>query len=182
MYSQFLETLSGLSTLRAFQWSQAAILKNYELVDNSQKPFYLLIMVQRWLVLILDLTTAALALLVVGFAVYLRGSVSIGLTGVSLVQLISLSETLNLFMQFWTSMETSLGGVARIKQFSEETGEEYLAGENAEPEANWPAMGHVVIEDLCASYGENGEVRALDGVSLEIQAGEKVAICGRTGR
>lgn len=182
MYSQFLETLSGLSTLRAFGWSQAAILKNYELVDRSQKPFYLLIMVQRWLVLILDLTTAGLALLVVGFAVYMRGSVSVGLTGVSLVQLISLSETLNLLMQFWTSMETSLGAVARIKQFAEETGEEYLPGEDEEPAPTWPQKGHIVVENVCASYSDDGEVRALDGVSLEIVPGEKVAICGRTGR
>jgi ABC-type multidrug transport system fused ATPase/permease subunit len=136
-------------------------------------------MVQRWLVLILDLTTTALALLVVGFAVHLRGSVSVGLTGVSLVQLISLSETLNLLMQFWTSMETSLGAVARIKQFAEQTGEEHLPGEQEEPEAAWPAAGRIVISDLSASYGQ---VTALDAVSLEIEAGEKVAICGRTGR
>jgi ABC-type multidrug transport system fused ATPase/permease subunit len=182
VYSQFLETLGGLATLRAFGWSRAAILKNHELVDNSQKPFYLLIIVQKWLVLVLDLMTAALALLVVGFAVHLRGSVPVGLTGVSLVQLISLSETLNLLMQFWTSMETSLGAVARIKQFAEDTGEEHLPGENVEPEPAWPHRGHVVIEGLCASYGEDDGVRALDALSLEIGPGEKVAICGRTGR
>ncbi|KAK2590420.1 hypothetical protein QQS21_011893 [Conoideocrella luteorostrata] len=181
VYSQFLETLGGLSTLRAFRWSQPAIIHNHDLVDRSQKPFYLLIMVQRWLVLILDLTTAALALLVVGFAVQLRGSVSVGLTGVSLVQLISLSETLNLLMQFWTSMETSLGAVARIKQFAEETGEEHRLGENSEPLADWPSRGHVVIRNLSASYGDDHDVQALDSISLEIQPGEKVAVCGRTG-
>ena len=182
MYAQFLETLAGLSTLRAFGWSEAAKMQNHGLVDNSQKPFYLLIMVQRWLVLVLDLTTAALALLVVGFAVYLRGSVSVGLTGVSLVQLISLSETLNLLMQFWTSMETSLGAVARIKQFAEDTGEEHLPGEKDEPPSNWPAMGHVIVSGLSASYAPNGGTRALDDVNLEILPGEKVAVCGRTGR
>lgn len=182
VYTQFLETLSGLATLRAFNWCAAAIEKNHELVDRSQRPFYLLIMVQRWLVLVLDLVTTALALIVVGFAVHLRGSVSVGLTGVSLVQLISLSETLNMLIQFWTSIETSIGAVARIKQFAEETGEENLPGEVHEPPASWPDRGEIVIEDLSASYGEDGSVKALEGISLMIQPGEKVGICGRTGR
>lgn len=182
VYSQFLETMDGLSTIRAFGWSDAAIQKNHELVDKSQKPFYLLIMIQRWLVLVLDLTTTALALLVVGFAVYLRDSASVGLTGAALVQLISMSEVLNILIQFWTSIETSIGAVARIKQFAEQTGEEHLPGEKNEPPPAWPQHGHVVITDLTASYGEDTSIRALDGINMEIMPGEKVAICGRTGR
>ncbi|UKZ60321.1 uncharacterized protein TrAtP1_001602 [Trichoderma atroviride] len=181
VYTQFMETLSGISTIRAFGWQKQAILKNHQLVDRSQQPFYLLIMVQRWLVLVLDLITTALALLVVGFAVKLRGSVSVGLAGVSLVQLISMSETLNMLIQFWTSIETSIGAVARIKQFAEETPNESLLGEDQEPPADWPSRGHVVIRDLEASYGENGDIKALEGVTLDLKPGEKVGVCGRTG-
>ncbi|KAL3955773.1 hypothetical protein ACCO45_011336 [Purpureocillium lilacinum] len=148
---------------------------------RRRSALYLLVMVQRWLVLVLDLVTAALALLVVGFAVRLRGSVSVGLTGVSLVQLISLSETLNMLMQFWTSIETSIGAVARIKQFAEETPEESRPGEDLTPPEDWPSQGHLVISNLSASYETDTEVQALSDVSLEIRAGEKVAICGRTG-
>jgi ABC-type multidrug transport system fused ATPase/permease subunit len=177
-----METLSGISTIRAFGWQKQAILKNHQSVDRSQRPFYLLIMVQRWLVLVLDLITTVLALLVVGFAVKLRGSVSVGLAGVSLVQLISMSETLNMLIQFWTSIETSIGAVARIKQFAEETPDESLLGEDQEPPADWPDRGHVVIRDLEASYGENGDIKALDGVTLDLKPGEKIGVCGRTGR
>ncbi|KAL7950242.1 P-loop containing nucleoside triphosphate hydrolase protein [Trichoderma barbatum] len=181
VYTQFMETLSGICTIRAFGWQKQAILKNHQLVDQSQKPFYLLIMVQRWLVLVLDLTTTALALLIVGFSVKLRGSVSVGLTGVSLVQLISMSETLNMLIQFWTSIETSIGAVARIKQFSEETPDESLPGEDQEVPTNWPDQGHVVIRGLEASYDENGGIKALDGVTLDLKPGEKIGIVGRTG-
>lgn len=181
VYTQFMETLAGISTIRAFGWQKQAVLKNHQLVDRSQKPFYLLIMVQRWLVLVLDLTTTALALLIVGFSVKLRGSVSVGLTGVSLVQLISMSETLNMLIQFWTSIETSIGAVARIKQFAEETPDESLPGEDRDVPAHWPDNGHIVIRDLEASYDESGGIKALDGVTLDLKPGEKVGICGRTG-
>ncbi|KAK2675775.1 AAA ATPase domain [Fusarium oxysporum f. sp. vasinfectum] len=142
-------------------------LANHNLVDRSQRPFYLLMIVQRWLVLVLDLTTAALALLLVGLAVRLRGEV----------------DTVNMLIQFWTSIETSIGAVARIKQFAEETGEENLPGETHQPPAQWPDKGAIQIHNLTASYGDgDGEViKALDAVSLEIKAGEKVGICGRTG-
>jgi ATP-binding cassette, subfamily C (CFTR/MRP), member 1 len=139
-------------------------------------------MVQQWLTLVLDLTTMGLALLVVGLAVHLRATVSVGLTGVSLVQLISFTETLKMLIQFWTSLETSIGAVARIKGFSEDTGEENLPGERDTPPAWWPSRGEVKIEDVSARYGEEGEVLALDGITLNVRAGEKVGICGRTGR
>ncbi|KAF5559536.1 multidrug resistance-associated 1 [Fusarium napiforme] len=160
LYTQFLETLSGLATIRAFEWRDAVIQANHSLVDRSQRPFYLLMIVQRWLVLVLDLTTAALALLLVGLAVRLRGQVD-----------------------FWTSIETSIGAVARIKQFAEETGEENLPGETHQPPAQWPDKGAIQINNLTASYSDGDEevIKALDAVSLEIKGGEKVGICGRTG-
>ncbi|KAK7423467.1 hypothetical protein QQZ08_009036 [Neonectria magnoliae] len=181
VYTQFLETLGGLATLRAFGWVPATIEANHVLVDRSQRPFYLLIMVQRWLVLVLDMTTAALALLVVGFAVMLRGEVDVGLTGVSLVQLIGLSETLNMLIQFWTSIETSIGAVARIKQFAGDAGDENLPGDTREPPTAWPDSGKIQIRDLSASYEGREEVKALDGITLDIKPGEKIGICGRTG-
>ncbi|CAG7561621.1 unnamed protein product [Fusarium equiseti] len=183
LYTQFLETLSGLATIRAFGWGGAVIEANHALVDRSQRPFYLLMIVQRWLVLVLDLTTAGLALLLVRLAVRLRGEVDVGLTGVSLVQLISLSETVNLLIQFWTSIETSIGAVARIKQFAEDTGEENLPGETQAPPPRWPDKGAIQVSNLTASYGngKEGTVNALDVVSLEIKPGEKIGICGRTG-
>ncbi|UZP45665.1 hypothetical protein NXS19_013477 [Fusarium pseudograminearum] len=47
LYTQFLETLSGLATIRAFGWGSAVIEANHALVDRSQRPFYLLMIVQR---------------------------------------------------------------------------------------------------------------------------------------
>lgn len=185
VYTQFLETLSGLPTVRAFGWCGPALGLNHELVDGSQQPFYLLLMVQQWLTLVLNLVTAALAVLIVGLAVRLRGSVSVGLTAVSLIQLITLAENLKVLIQFWTSLETSIGAVARIKNFSEETPDERLPGEDQQPPRGWPNRGSIEIRGLSAGYGGDLGLglgrRALDGVALRIRPGEKVGVCGRTG-
>lgn len=46
LYSQFIETLGGLATIRAFGWQHALQRRNHELLDTSQKPFYLLACIQ----------------------------------------------------------------------------------------------------------------------------------------
>lgn len=42
LYSNFLETLDGLATIRAFGWQRYATAVNNERLDVSQRPYYLL--------------------------------------------------------------------------------------------------------------------------------------------
>ncbi|TQN69569.1 ABC transporter gloK [Colletotrichum shisoi] len=180
IYTHFLETLSGLPTLRAHALTHASIARSHALIDRSQRPFYILLLTQQWLTLVLDLATAALAVLVVGVAVRLRATASIGLTGVSLVQLISFTETLKMLIQFWTSLETSIGAVPRIKNLSEETADEveddrltrHDRALETDLKSGWPDRGAIEICDVSA---------ALDGISISIRPGEKIGVVGRTG-
>ncbi|EQB47303.1 ABC transporter [Colletotrichum gloeosporioides Cg-14] len=201
VYTHFLETLSGLPTIRAHAATTPSIAHSHTLIDRSQRPFYILLLTQQWLTLVLDLTTTALALLVVGLAVRLRDTVSVGLTGVSLVQLISFTETLKMLIQFWTSLETSIGAVARIKNFADDTPDEteddlfkrqFLGSEGRSVSATllprWPNKGCIELRDISASYGsstndcdEKSTPKALNGISISIRAGEKIGIVGRTG-
>ena len=152
VYTQFLQSLSGLATIRAFGWQRESIAQNHDLLDRSQRPFYLLFMVQRWLTLVLDLINTALAVLVVAVASHLRGHVSVGFTGVSLTQIISFTASMKLFILFWTQLENSLGAVTRIKNFEAETQNENLARETADVPENWPSSGRIEIKDLSATY------------------------------
>ncbi|KAI8248738.1 ABC transporter atnG, partial [Colletotrichum sp. SAR 10_98] len=202
VYTHFLETLSGLPTIRAHAATTPSIAHSHTLIDRSQRPFYILLLTQQWLTLVLDLTTTALALLVVGLAVRLRDTVSVGLTGVSLVQLISFTETLKMLIQFWTSLETSIGAVARIKNFADDTPDEIeddllkrqlLCSEGRQEVSatllpGWPDKGCIELRDISASYAssandcdEKSVPKALDGISISIRAGEKIGIVGRTG-
>ncbi|KAF2257693.1 P-loop containing nucleoside triphosphate hydrolase protein [Lojkania enalia] len=181
VYAQFIESLSGLATIRAFSWQRPSIAENYTLVDKSQKPYYLMFMIQTWLTLVLDLITTALAVIVVAVSVKMRDSVSVGFTGVSLTQIISFTTNVRTALLYWTQMETSIGAVARVKQFEEETENENQINERNEPPPDWPSQGHIAIENLTVSYGTDSTRNALDNISLEIKPGEKFAIVGRTG-
>jgi ABC-type multidrug transport system fused ATPase/permease subunit len=76
LYSHFLESLSGLVTIRTFGWGENFQIQNHAFLDISQKPYYLLFCIQRWLALILDLLVMVLAvilmILVVKFVSFLE--------------------------------------------------------------------------------------------------------------
>jgi ABC-type multidrug transport system fused ATPase/permease subunit len=84
VYSHFLETLEGIVTIRAFDWQQEAAKENIRRLDDSQKPYYLLYCIQRWLALALDLMSAGMAIIVVALATSLRHTTSPGFLGVSM--------------------------------------------------------------------------------------------------
>ncbi|KAI0194204.1 putative ABC transporter [Astrocystis sublimbata] len=180
LLTQLQEALTGIATIRAFGWEHHSRNSFLNTVDRSQKPYYLLLCIQRWLNLVLDLVTAAIAITAVTLAVTVFGSSSPSSIGLALLNILSFSTQLTYLVTAWTQLETSLGAVARCKLFESDTALEDKPGEIEQPPASWPSSGKMVFENVTASYRENLE-DVLKHVSFSIAAGEKVGICGRTG-
>ncbi|GKT51746.1 ABC transporter atnG [Colletotrichum spaethianum] len=182
LFTQFLDLLQGLSTVRAFAWGPRFIEQYLDLLDASQRPFYLLFCIQRWLGLVLDLMTAVLVTVMMVLVVKLRAQLSAQYVALALVKVMSFGQSLAHVIQDWTQLETSFGAVARVKMFCTDTESENRPAETDAVPENWPAHGRVTIEDLEASYDAlGGGEPVLRGVSLDIPAGAKVGICGRSG-
>ncbi|KFY47652.1 hypothetical protein V495_01884 [Pseudogymnoascus sp. VKM F-4514 (FW-929)] len=179
LFSQFLETVNGVACIRAYGWTQEYIEQNYEALNRSQKPYYLLWCIQRWLTLVLDLLNAGVATLVVALATNIRGG-STGFLGVALFNIVMFSSTLQGLVTAWTQVETALGAINRIRSFILNVENENQEGEVGIVAEDWPQWGGVVFKNISASYDESlGPV--LNDISFSIQPGEKMAICGRTG-
>lgn len=180
LYAHFLESLSGLITIRAFGWTKHFEEKNAALLDASQKPYYLMYCIQRWLALVLDLITTTMAIILMVLVVQLRDKISPGHVGLALLNVMSFSEVLADIIKNWTNLETSLGAIARIRDFAAETANENGEGENQPVPEKWPAHGTIEFKNLSASYttGSNSVIRDLN---MSIKAGEKIGICGRSG-
>ena len=88
LYSNFIESLSGLATIRAFGWTEHFKELNLKLLDVSQKPYYLLFCIQRWLGLLLDLMVAILGVILMVLVVKLRTDVSGGFVGLALLNVV----------------------------------------------------------------------------------------------
>jgi ATP-binding cassette subfamily C (CFTR/MRP) protein 1 len=107
-------------------------------------------MVQRWLGFTLQVVVAILAVSVVTLATQLRSST--GLTGASLVTLMTFGDILNYIIRWWTQIETSIGAVSRLKSFSEKVKSESMEGEDVAPPREWPLRGGIQITGVSASY------------------------------
>jgi ATP-binding cassette, subfamily C (CFTR/MRP), member 1 len=150
-------------------------------------------MAQQWLKLVLNFVVAGIATILVSLATYLHASA--GFTGVGLVSLLTFGGMMANLVRSWTELETSVGAVSRIKQFEDTVKIEESGDLQPVPEG-WPANGVIVMNDLNVSYDdwrnldnggnaivERGELNlVLRDINMEIKAGEKVAISGRTGR
>lgn len=180
LYSHFLESLNGLVTIRAFGWTERFQEISLSMLDLSQKPFYLLFCIQRWLALILDLLVTALAVVLMVLVVKLRTNISPGYVGLALLNVMSFNELLAQIIKNWTMLETSFGAIARLKTFTEHTANENLPGENHPVPDNWPVHGAVEFRNVSASYTPESNL-VVRNLSLSIKAGEKIGICGRSG-
>lgn len=195
LYTHFLETIDGLTTIRAFGWQSLFQETNLRLLDTSQRPYYLLYCIQRWLNLALDLFVGGVAVLLVTFAIELKSSVSAGALGVALINVLNFSTNLAHLITSWTKMETSLGAIARLKEFETETTLLSSSPKTA-TSTKWSFTKALEFRSISASYRyvekecniSNADISspkmplALNEVSLCIEQGQTVAICGRTGR
>jgi ATP-binding cassette subfamily C (CFTR/MRP) protein 1 len=153
VYTHFLECLEGLSTIRAFGWSLAAQETEIEHLDISQKPFYLLYCLQRWLLLVLDFMVAAVGIVVVVLAVRVPGQSGGAAIGIALNNVLGFNQSLRILVESWTQLETSLGAIARLKNFEQTTTPEDKSEESVTPPSSWPEKGKIEFRDVTASYG-----------------------------
>lgn len=183
LYRQFTETIEGIATIRASgsqEWYQREFLS---LLDESQKPYYLLLCVQRWLGLVLNMMVGATAVVLMALALTTKLS-SAGSLGVALTTILVANTQLQHLISAWTQAETSVGSVARTKSFATKTPNENLplVEHQKEPDVLWP-KGVVSARGLTFKYQKEGEeLLALDDVNFDVQIGQVLGIVGRTGR
>ncbi|EHK17094.1 uncharacterized protein TRIVIDRAFT_195099 [Trichoderma virens Gv29-8] len=182
LFTHFSESIAGAVTIRAFGWQSYHQERNYRLIDASQRPVYLQSCIQHWLSFVLEIMTAVLAVLLVSTVLIWKDRFSPGSVGVSLITVIGFSEVLVRLVQTWTTLEPSIGAVSRVKRFAEETETEDRSEKGVYVPATWPQAGVIEFAGWTASYGIATDSKpVLNGVSLLIESGQHVAICGRTG-
>ncbi|RCI13536.1 hypothetical protein L249_5547 [Ophiocordyceps polyrhachis-furcata BCC 54312] len=183
LYRQFTETSAGIVTVRAFGWKEDVLAEHLQQLDHSQKPYYMMFCIQRWLNVVLDVFVAALAIVLVGFALGFSSAATQGSIGLALLNVVEFSQSLSKLINSWTGLETSLGAIARLKDFLAQTKTEDSEVDKATPPDAWPARGSIDMMGVTAKYNieDIQSQPAIRDVNLKIDGGQKVVIMGRTG-
>ncbi|KAF5984310.1 ABC transporter [Fusarium coicis] len=180
VYSSFLESVEGVVSIRSFGWVKQAESNNMECLDRSQQPAYILLSLQMWLNIVLDLVIASMAVILIALAVFSEGSTTAGQIGMSLNIVLVANSTLLALVTSWTNLEISLGAISRLKTLEADTVAEEQSPSGAEVPEYWPSRRAVEVRDLTVSYEET-HVPALKNINLSVEPGQHLVICGRTG-
>jgi len=138
--------------------------------------------IQRWLVIILNAMATAIVGGLVSIALLVVNASSQGGLGLALMALIYLQTDLGFLIIEWTTLETSLGAVARLQSFMKDTPTEKDKDGVTEQPVTWPSRGEIEFKNVSASYSPEPDARStINDVSFHIKSGESVAIVGRPG-
>jgi ATP-binding cassette, subfamily C (CFTR/MRP), member 1 len=116
----------------------------------------------------------------VSFGTQFKNTTSGAAVGVGLLNVLNFGQNVAALIEHWTSLETSIGAVARLKQLEADIKPETLPSETSKPPESWPKVGAVSFHNVSASYKANS-APVLHEITLEIRAGEKIGLSGRTG-
>ncbi|CAK9781035.1 hypothetical protein CC85DRAFT_282605 [Cutaneotrichosporon oleaginosum] len=180
LYSHFSESLSGISTIRAYGESDRFNKENVKRMDVENRAYYMTIINQRWLGIRLDmlgsLLTFAVALIVV-----LNNKVSAAHSGLGLSTMLTIQQVFSWLVRQLAEVENDMVGAERIMYYANNLEQEPPHEiPDRKPAATWPAQGEITFDQVVMKYRpELPDV--LKGLTIHVKPAEKIGIVGRTG-
>ncbi|KAI8895406.1 P-loop containing nucleoside triphosphate hydrolase protein [Globomyces pollinis-pini] len=180
LYSHVSETLAGISTVKAYGVEKEFIEKQRLLMDFSNTPTFLRLMAGIWISLRLEFLTAAITFMLCITSTMDKDNASA--TGVALTYAINFTRTLALLLISTSQLENEFNAIERLSVYCDQLPME--AAEVLEKDPNkesWPSKGEIQFQGISMSYPSRPDVLVLKNLSLDVKAGEKVGVIGRTG-
>jgi len=180
--SWFSESLAGLSTIRAFNQQAIFTEINERRVDRNQMCYLPSTTVNRWLAVRLEFIGAAIILISSMLAVgaLVTTGVDAGLVGLVISYALNATSSLNWLVRSASEVEQNIVSVERMLQYIELKPEAPYEIPETQPEGAWPTDGRVEFRNYSLRYRPELEL-VLKSISITLNPGEKIGICGRTG-
>ncbi|CEI41968.1 ATP-dependent bile acid permease [Fusarium venenatum] len=180
LFQQFGETLSGMTTIRAYGDERRFIRDNLEKVNVQSRPFIYLWACNRWLAFRADLVGDLVAFFAGMFLILNLGKTDAGAAGISLSYALSFTESVLWLVRLYAINEQNMNSMERIKEYLDVEQEADAIMEDSRPPVDWPQKGSVEFVDYTTSYRKELSP-VLQNITLKIEPQEKVGIVGRTG-
>ncbi|GIZ47453.1 hypothetical protein CKM354_001054300 [Cercospora kikuchii] len=180
LYQQFGETLTGMTTIRAYGDERRFIRENLHRVNTHSRPFIYLWAANRWLAFRVDVVGALVSFFTGVFVILSVGRVDAGAAGLAMTYAVTFTENVLWFVRLYASNEQNMNAIERVKEYLDVDQEAAPIVPENRPEANWPSQGAVEFIDYSTRYRSDFDF-VLKNVTFKILPGEKVGVVGRTG-
>ena len=180
LYQQFGETLTGVTTIRAYGDERRFVRNNINLVNSFNRPFIYLWATNRWLALRVDFAGALVSFFAALLVVLNAGKIDAGAAGLSLTYAVLFNENVLWLVRLYSQNEQNMNSVERVKEFIDVEQEAKAQIPENKPGGNWPLHGAVQFVDYTTRYRSDLDP-VLRNLNFSIKGEEKVGIVGRTG-
>ena len=185
IYAHFSETLSGLTTIRAFGHQHRFVADNLARVGANQRAFYAQrCACDRWLPVRLESVGNTIVLFVALLGLPYAGTPKAPFVGLVLSFALDLTGLLSWVVRQWSETEAGMVSVERVSEYAALPDEEETAPHGTKPAhappAGWPPAGALRLENVSVRYQPTMPL-VMRNVSVDIRAGEKIGVVGRTG-
>ncbi|CAL1297888.1 unnamed protein product [Larinioides sclopetarius] len=180
VYSHFSETVTGASSIRAYEASNQFMRHSNNLVDINNESYYPSLGASRWLSIRLEFLGYTIVFLSALFAVFLRDTLSPGIAGLAVSYALQITGILNMLVRATADVETNIVAVERCLEYTKTPVEAEWSNRETKPDPTWPHQGQINFDHYATRYREGLEL-VLKDISCVIKPNERCGIVGRTG-
>ncbi|CAK4112229.1 unnamed protein product [Aphanomyces euteiches] len=175
------EAIEGVLVIRSYGDKQLRRFQriHFRNVDATNESMFAKEITTQWFALRIQLTSAAVLMVVSVSLVLMRNQLTPGLVGLSLNYVFSSLGLLEFLIPSYAQLETFMVGPERVLEYCkiEPEAPRVISGAVSK---EWPANGDIQFTNMGFRYKDNDPL-VLKDVNVHIQSGEKIGIVGRTG-
>ncbi|XP_015781053.1 multidrug resistance-associated protein 1-like [Tetranychus urticae] len=180
VYSHFSESVSGSSSIRAYQASDKFTHKIFKLVDTNNSASIANLAASCWLSVRLQILGNIIVTATALLAVISRDSLSPGKTGLSISYASQITSMLSMLVRAFSDIENNLVSVERCLEYTKLPVEASWINPTHRPQKDWPSKGNITFNKYSTRYRPGLDL-VLKEITCCINSNEKVGIVGRTG-
>lgn len=179
VFAKFSEGVSGVATIRAYGLGKYFSKGVRQAIDNMNAAYYITFANQRWLSVRLDAIGNCLVFVTGILVVTSRFSVNPSIGGLVLSYILGIVQMIQFTVRQLAEVENNMNATERIHYYATSLDEEAPL-KLKDIRDSWPEKGEIILNDVKMRY-RAGLPLVLQGLSLHVQAGERIGIVGRTG-
>uniref|UniRef100_A0A8R1YJA7 ABC transporter ATP-binding protein n=1 Tax=Pristionchus pacificus TaxID=54126 RepID=A0A8R1YJA7_PRIPA len=182
LFAHVTTSLEGIQVIHSHDQSIRFLDNMKRRLDSNSAAMFVFQSAMRWLAVWLDLLVVGITFIVALLIVLLTGKISPSDAGMALAFAIQMSGIFQFAVRTQTELEAKMTSVERVAYYTDNVAKEgsWDTRPGVQIPADWPARGQIDFLNVNLRYQPTLPL-ALSDVSFTVNAGEKVAIIGRTG-
>ena len=174
------ETISGKTTIRAFNY-QLLYIKNFQsIIDENHKIRYFMNGIYQWYLFTLNILEFLFLSVIISVSLLYKDKFTPKIIGLLLTYSLVLQDDMIEFMSSFSSFENTMTNMERCLSYTKIISEKPQVLKCDRGLKHWPSKGEIIFDNFSAKYRNDTEI-FLKNISLSIKAGEHIGLVGRTG-